>query len=184
MSGEGKYSVYEDTIPGPQSGGTDPKKIAFLSEVFKGGPSLNKDEVLKRAKELLTPPVQKDGMGVFPGGQVSLDYSGAPDLNDVKFSKPGDPSTPFTPDVRSPGSAVPADQLGSVDTSVVTTNVIPASGDPGAKVSDFAPNYVPGAPNTGTKSPELFSQKVSSQTLGTPGAMSTSTDNSGGEIYK
>lgn len=184
MSGEGKYSNYRDTIPGPQNGGTSETKLAFLDAAFKGGPSLKKDDVLKRAKALLSPPVQVDGWGLFPGGKVSLDYAGSPNLNDVKFAKPGDPSTPFTPDVRSPGTVVPVDQLGSVDTNVVTTNLEPVSGDPGNKISDFAPNYIPGAPGTGTKSPSVFSEKVSSQTLGTQSSTSTLTDNSGGEIYK
>jgi hypothetical protein len=184
MPGQGKYTNYSDGIPDAAHGGTSQEKLTFLSKLFPGGPKLDIQSVIAAAKKFLTPSVQTTPDLSFPGQNVSLDFAGAPSLSDVKFKNPGDPSTPFTPDVRSPGSAVPADQLGDTSTDSIQTNLVPVSGDPGVNVNDFAPNYVPGGPGTGTKSPDATSTQISSKTLGETLPASTGIDGSGGEIYK
>jgi hypothetical protein len=184
MPGQGKYTNYSDKIPGPDQGGTSAGKLTFLSKLFPGGPKLDIKTVIDAAKKFLTPAVQDTPDLSFPGQKVNLNFADAPSLSDVKFKNPGDPSTPFTPDVRSPGSAVAADQLGDTSTDSIQTNLIPVAGDPGVNVNDFAPNYVPGGPGTGTKSPSATSTQVSSKVLGENLPASTGIDGSGGEIYK
>lgn len=183
MPGKGKYSNYSDTIPSSDKGGTNPAKLAFLSKLYSSGPSLTQADVTSRANDNLIPSVQQSDLQMF-GGPVSLDYTGAPNLSDVTWSKPGDPSTPYTPDVRSPGTAVPVDQLGSTDTTAIQTNMNPRDGDPGIKTSDFSPNYVPGGPAGGTKSPSIYAKKIADTlSLGKELPKSTVTDSSGAEIY-
>lgn len=181
MPGKGKYSNYSDTVPDASQGGTSPAKLAFLSKVFTGGPSLNQADVAARGNDYLVPPVQ-NGNSLF--GPVNLNFSDAPDTATVQWGKPGDPSTPYTPDVRSPGSAVPADQLGSTDPASIQTNVTPRDGNPDVSPAAFAPNYVPGSPNSGTKSPAVYAKKIADTlTIGKELPKSTVVDSSGGEIY-
>ena len=181
MPGRGKYSNYSDTIPDASQGGTNPAKTAFLSKLYSAGPSLKQADVADRGNEYLVPPTQT-GNSMF--GPVHLDFSDSPDKASVQWTKPGDPSTPYTPDVRSPGSAVPADQLGSTDTTSVQTNLSPRDGNPDVSAAAFAPNYVPGNPTSGTKSPSVYAKKIADTlTLGKELPKSTVTDSSGGEIY-
>ena len=187
MPGEGKYSNYLDKMPDEKSGGISSAKLVLLKKLFPTAPSLNKDDVLKRALENLTPAEQNTPDPAFANlnGKVNLNYAGSPNLNDVKFNSPGGPSTPYTPDIRSPGSAVPVDQLGSTDTTSINTNLKPASGDPDVAPADFHKNYVPGTLDSGTKSPALQTEKVASKVeLGKSLPVSNMDDNSGGEIYK
>lgn len=183
MPGKGKYSNYSDTIPSPDKGGTNPSKLAFLSKVFPGGPSMKQSDVVSRANANLIPSVQQADVQMF-GGPVSLDYAGSPNLAEVAWAKPGDPSTPYTPDVRSPGTAVPVDQLGSTDSTSIQTNLVPRDGNPDVSTAAFAPNYVPGSPTGGTKSPSVYAKKIADTlTIGSDLPKSAVTDSSGGEIY-
>lgn len=173
MPGQGKYSNYSDTIPDQNKGGTSKSKLDLLKNLFKGGPDIDKKSVLQRAKDFLTPGKQDPDPGLFPGG-VDMLYGNAPNLEDVKWKNPGDPSTPYTPDVRSPGSAVPVDQLGNVDTSAVSTNLNPQSSDPGVAPGDFSHTIV--GTDT-TRSPDVFSKKISANDVeNVPTGM--------GELYK
>lgn len=180
MSGQGKYTNYSDNIPEPSQGGTSSSRLQFLKSLFKGGPDLSMKAVIDRAKSFLVPSAQPADPTIY-GGPVDLDYKNAPNLEDVKWSKPGDPSTPYTPDLRSPGVAPNVD-LGSTDTVMV--NLTPADGDPNIAPGTISPNYVVANPDSGTKSPNVTSAKVSSQELGTSGVSSVVTNNSAGEIYK
>lgn len=94
---------------------------------------------------------QAGDLGMFPNG-VDLTYQGTtlttvPNLNDVKWTKAGDPAIPYAPDVSSPGPG----RTEGIDKDV----------NPDLKVSDFKQNYVPAAPGTGTVSPSTTSEKVS-----------------------
>lgn len=180
MSGQGKYTNYSDKIPGPDAGGTSSAKLDFLGKLFKGAPDLSMKAVLDRAKMLLTPSTQKADVTTF-GGNVDLDYKGAPNMADVKWKNPGDPSTPYTPDIRSPG---PAAGIELSNMNSVVTNVTPHDQDPSLKVSDLAPNYIVGAPGTGTNSPNLASPKVAAQELGSSQQSVITGAGSDGEIYK
>lgn len=186
MPGKGKYTNYSDQIADETHGGTSQKKIDFLSRLFSTGPSMKIADVIKRAQEIFNPPVQT---GVDPllyeGGKVNMDYRDAPDLSDVKFSKPGDPSTPYTPDIRAPGiSSATRDTLGSTDTTDVVTNLEPREGDPGISTEELVPNYIPGSPGSGTKSPAIFSKKVADATvLGKDLPNAKGNDSTGGENF-
>lgn len=159
MSGQGKYTTYAP----PMS-----EKNTLLNKLFKSKDLVQRpptqDLVGKEtdaiaatiaiAKEVLTPTNQSGDLGHFPNG-VKLDFSGTP-LNehapdtaegkDVKWTKAGDPANSFVPDVSSPG---PGKTEGS-DKDV----------DPEVAVKDLKPNYVQGAPGTGTKSPTSTSAKI------------------------
>ena len=84
-------------------------------------------------------------LAMFPTG-VDLDFKGSPNLDDVKWTNAGDPANPYTPDISSPG---PGKTAGT-----------DKADDPGITPADIHPNYVPGAPGTGTKSPSATTPKV------------------------
>lgn len=182
MPGQGKYSNYADTLSTE-----DNKKVGFLGKLFSSGPAMDKKSVVDRAKVFLIPTTQE---GADPqlwgnGGIVSLTYGDAPEISKVAFSKAGDPSTPYTPDVRSPGTSVPIDQLGSLDT--VSINLQPQSGNPDVNYNFFKPNYVAGGAGSNTRSPGEAADFISGQShkaMGNSLPASTVLDGSGAEIYK
>jgi hypothetical protein len=104
--------------------------------------------------------VDRDGAA----GSVDLSYSGAPNTNDVKWdsaksnfsgsptTNSGGPANAFVPDVSSPG---PGKTLG-IDKDV----------NPNISIADLKPAYVPGAPDTGTVSPNATSSIIGSSPLG------------------
>ena len=71
---------------------------------------------------------------------------------DGAWKKSGDPANSFSPDLSSPGPG--------------KTDGTDKSADPELKSSDIKPSYVPGGPNTGTKNPAAYAQKIASQILG------------------
>lgn len=101
--------------------------------------------------------------GMFPNG-VDLTYSGAPNINDVKWDSAktnfsglpttnnGGPANAFVPDVSSPG---PGKTLG-----------LDKDTNPNISVADLKPNYVPGAPDTGTVSPSSTSSGLGASPIG------------------
>jgi len=98
---------------------------------------------------------QAGDSSIFPEG-VNLNYQGTstvsvPNLNDVEWKNPGDPSNAYVPDVSSPGPG----RAQGIDKDV----------DPGLSPADFKPNYVPAAPGTGTTSPHTTSGVVGSSPL-------------------
>lgn len=181
MPGQGKYSNYADTLSTE-----DNARIGFLGKVFSGSPSLAMKDVIARAKAYLVPAKQTGADTLqFPSGEVDLNYTASPDISAVAWGKAGDPSTPYTPDVRSPGSSVPLDQLGNTDTTSISTNLSPKDNKPDDL--DFKPNYTPGQVGSGTRSPANAVGFVTDKNeAGLGGALpaSTNADTSGGEIYK
>ena len=178
MSGKGKYTTY---VP-PKS-----TRRSFFEKLFKGSgkewvptvgstdetpPFVGLDQAqaakaaAKAGNEImratLNGGITAGDLNQFPMG-VDLSYSGKvatiqpPDTEagkDDAWSRPGDPANSYVPDLTSPG---PGKTLG-----------IEKDLDPKIASSDIKPNYVPGAPDTGTKSPSTVSGKVyDANTLGT-----------------
>jgi len=183
MPGQGKYSNYSDTL-----GGEDKARVGFLGKLFSGGPSMAKPDVIARAKAFLVPASQRPPDAVAWGTEaVDMSYVGSPDISKVGWSKPGDPSTPYTPDVRSPGSAVPQELLGSTDTTSISTNVSPKDVNPDVSYAAFKPNYVAGVVGGGTRSPAEAATFVKGQGSNLGKSLPESDvvgKGAGGEIYK
>ena len=70
------------------------------------------------------------------------------------------PATSFSPDLSSPGPG--------------KTEGIDKSANPEIKSSDIKPNYVIGGPNTGTKNPAAYAQRIAAQLLGVPNKLGSS----------
>jgi hypothetical protein len=136
MPGKGKYTQYA----APQ----DDKRI-FLGKLFKGHPTagMTEQQAMKQTvnmgNALLIPDLQQGDLKSV--GEVKLDFSDAPEMKDVKWTKENDPANAYVPDIRSPG---PNDD-GKLD-------------DPDIKPEDIKPNYVVGT--NGTKFPLETSSKV------------------------
>lgn len=172
MSGPGKgiHINYPNTnMPDAQHGGTNPEKIDFLRKLYSTGPDMSLKAVLERAKEYLDVPRYQD----------------APDITSVAWGKPGDPSSPYTPDIRAPGMAVSVEELGSTDTTSIKTGFTLPSDAPSIKgdelVKVLAPNLIPGAPGTATRSPKETSVKIDA---GTSLGADYPTNPLGTELYK
>lgn len=104
---------------------------------------------------------QAGDINMFPNG-VRLNFADAPNLADVKWdstkfspsgvvTNSGGPANSYAPDISSPG--------------VGKTLGIDKDADPKISVSDLKPNYVPGAPGTGTVSPSSTSPTIGTSTL-------------------
>lgn len=110
----GKYTTYVGGVA------TDAHKL--LSRLFPGGPFATPltqgDE--KAAQKLVidvaranvqagvggiqpSDGVQAGDLGMFPTG-VQLGFGDSPDVSTVKWTNPGDPASPYIPDVSSPGA--------------------------------------------------------------------------------
>lgn len=100
----------------------------------------------------------------FPTG-VKTNYSGAPNLNDVAWdtatstfggppSNAGGPANPYTPDLSSPGPGKTSGTQKDIDPKITT--------------SDIKPNYVAGAPDTGTVSPSATASLLGTTPIGSP----------------
>ena len=169
MSGTGKYTTYAP----PAS-----DKNTFLNKIFHSddatqkpivqdlvGKELDaKEAVVSIAKVELTPAKQQGDMNYFPQG-VNLDFRDSPDVTTVGWTRPGDPANSFAPDITSPGPG--------------KTEGLQKDEDPKIKIVDLKPTYVPGAPNTGTKSPSAYAAKIiAANLLGVP----TKLGDSGGNV--
>lgn len=152
MAGQGKYTIYA-----PISN----DKNNLLSKLFPSSPTSGfvgkevdyRNIVVNQGNSFLKNGLQP-GDSYFGNG-VNMDYSGAPDIlmgADGAWTKSGDPANSFSPDLSSPGPG--------------KTDGTDKSADPELKSSDIKPNYVPGGPNTGTKNPAVYAQKIASQILG------------------
>jgi hypothetical protein len=109
--------------------------------------------------------IQAGDSSMFPTG-VNLSFRDAPNLAEVKWdskkfsfdgavTNSGGPANPYTPDVSSPG---PGKTLG-IDKDV----------DPKITVADVkSDSYIPGAPGTGTTSPDTTSTNIGSAPIGKP----------------
>jgi len=109
---------------------------------------------------------------MFPNG-VDLTYSSAPNLADVKWdsaktnfsglptTNSGGPANSYVPDISSPGPG--------------KTSGVEKDTNPNISASEIKPNYVPGAPETGTVSPNTTSSGLGTTPIGkdlTPGKSS------------
>lgn len=163
--GSGKYTQYA----APASAKND-----LLNKLFKSNDPVNfppaQDLVGKEndarlatlaiGQAYLTPAHTAGDLGFWPTG-VDLSFASAPNTADVKWVNPGDPANPYVPDISSPG---PGKTLG-----------IEKSVDPDIKISDLKPNYVPAAPDTGTKAPSDTSAKqYAANVLGVPSKLGDS----------
>jgi hypothetical protein len=93
---------------------------------------------------------QAGDISMFPTG-VNLKYTGTtevpvPNLEDVKWTKPGDPANAYVPDISSPGPG--------------RTQGIEKDVNPNVEYTDIKPNYVPGGNNLDTVSPDTSSPTV------------------------
>lgn len=165
MSGQGKYTIYAPV--------SNAKNI-LLGKLFPASPTsafVGKEvdyraQVVGSGNSNLKPSSQVGDSYFGPG--VSLDFTDAPNIlagADGAWKNAGDPANSFTPDLSSPGPG--------------KTDATDKNANPEIKASDIKPSYVPGGPNTGTKSPAEYAKKVAAQVLGVPGKMGSS-DSSGG----
>lgn len=169
MSATGKYTTY---APPANDKNTFLNKV-FHSEDAKQKPIVQdlvgketeaREAVVAIAKVELTPAQQQGDLNYFPQG-VALNFAGAPNTADVKWTQAGDPSNPYAPDITSPGPG--------------KTEGLQKDEDPKISVTDLKPNYVPGAPSTGTKTPLGISAKIiAANLLGVP----TKLGDSGGNV--
>lgn len=135
------------------------ERAANGAGVFYGAP--NQTNNSKAAEELLkrAVPLFSEGKGdatIFPSG-VNMGYQGtsaatAPNFNDVAWKNPGDPAFAYVPDISSPGPG--------------RTSPLEKDVDPKITQSDVKPNYVAGAPDTGTTSPADTSPSLGVTSLG------------------
>lgn len=187
MSGTGKYTQYAPTATTAHTlldklfTSKDAKQFSPVQGlVGKETDARNATLALATAKVVLgvggiqpSDGVQQGDASMFPQG-VNLDYSGKlasiqpPDTaegKDVVWKNPGDPANSYMPDITSPGP-------GKTDGKDKDTN-------PTIAVKDIKPAYVPGAPDTGTRSPSVTDGKVfSGELLGTTGKLGDSGANS------
>lgn len=192
--GKGRYTAYVPDV----SNTNISKRYTRLWSLFNGtagdrgslygatstGPQMSNataaSEAVKIAKAIFLPSgVQAGDAAIFPGG-VDLSYGKAPDLTKVKWDDKvnrlniaggaattfGSPAIPYAPDISSPGPGAPGQ---------VKTDGIDKDTDPKLSVESFKPGYVPGAPGTGTTSPDVTSKNVGLGPLGNTLTMGSST---------
>lgn len=160
MPGEGKYTSYSGLSKADQL-----PKANFLKKLFgshvKSGDGLDtappqvlhdpadedgmRKDIIAISKAAMQPAHQIGDMGFFPTG-VDMQFQGAPDISTVKWDSAGDAANPYAPDISSPGPG--------------KTEGTDKDKDPQIQIADLKPNYVPGAPNTGTKSPIATVAKI------------------------
>lgn len=150
MSGRGKYTVY---VPVAQA------KYALLGRLFKGNSTIESPfakamesgdqeaarlETVARGQQFLQPDLQKGDPNYLPDG-VHLDFTGdpngitPPDLEKVAWTRPGDPSTGYFPDLRSPGPGVSDPKARNTDPEISNEDI-------------KGPGYIPGQPGVSTTS--------------------------------
>lgn len=89
----------------------------------------------------------------FTGAGADIQAPNTLATADNAWNAPGDAANSYVPDITSPGPG---------KTEGIEKNV-----NPEIKASDVKPNYIPGGPGTGTKSPSVTSGKLyDAQTLG------------------
>lgn len=147
MPGKGKYGQYG----AKQIGSQYDAKNKLMALLYPEAPYAGLDETAAREKvlntsgPLLTSGVQNQAgpHDTLGGMDIDMNYIAAPDLKDVKWTKPGDPVNPYVPDTRSP--------LGGSDAE----DKVP---DPGTDLAEevYKPNYVPGS----IQSPSTTSPKI------------------------
>jgi hypothetical protein len=120
MPGQGKYTQFAPLKVDASTKGQ--ASTTRLSKLFNSPPEITSPpDLFKIANAAL---LATDNGGVqagdpvqFPGG-VSLTYASAPDLAAVKVGGGGLPSTPYTPNLTSPGEKAGANPAGQTDMGV------------------------------------------------------------------
>lgn len=112
--------------------------------IENGKPTTNLVEV-ESGRKFLTPRYVV-GNPMFPGTGFNLEFDGSPNLGSYAWEKPGDPSTAFSPDQRSPGNTVSAT---TVD-GPVAPNLTPLSSNGQRELTDVKPGF---NGSDGTQSP-------------------------------
>lgn len=165
MSGQGKYTVYappasdKNTLLNKLFHSSDPIEKSPVQDLV-GQENDARTQTVAAGVTYLQPAHTAGDPGHFPSG-VDLNFAGAPDVTTVGWVNAGDPANPYVPDISSPGP-------GLTDGTDKTT-------DPQLTTTDLKPNYVPGAPGTGTKSPTATNAKlIAAALLGVPGKMGDS----------
>jgi hypothetical protein len=86
------------------TGGSGKSDIAVLQKAFPGSPvyagSLTDEYATDQYMDIVTNAEVNDGGHTF--GTVDLNYSQAPDLNDVEVGGAGKPGSPYAPNIASP----------------------------------------------------------------------------------
>lgn len=77
--------------------------------------------------------IQAGDLGMFPAGvDLSFGYTigsppnSSPDVTTVKWTNPGDPANPYTPDITSPGPGLTAGTDKNVDPKIAAADINPA----------------------------------------------------------
>lgn len=170
MSGRGKYTTY---VPVANI------KYNLLGRLFKGNSTIDSPfakhmesgdneqarlETVARAKQFLQPDLQQGDPNYLPNG-VHLDFTGdpegitPPDTAKVVWSKPGDPSTGFFPDLRSPGPGVTDPKSRNTDPEISNEEIKGPGyviGQPGVSTTTSPTSKIPGihaANELGTSAP-------------------------------
>lgn len=105
--------------------------------------------------------VQHGDINMFPQG-VKFNFIDAPNIADVKWDSPkfsmsgivtnsGGPANAYVPDISSPG--------------VGKTQGTDKDVDPKISVADLKPDYIPGAPGTGTVAPSTTASLIGASSL-------------------
>jgi hypothetical protein len=140
------------------TGGSGKADLAVLQAAFPGSPVYSGDiddtYVTEQYMNIVTNAVVNDGGHTF--GTVDLNYTGAPNLEEVEVGGGGLPGSPYAPNIASPPVGQnPAD--------------IPASGVEAtnrARGSGGAFNSVPGTGDAVSASPNNTAAVISRQTVG------------------
>lgn len=166
--GGGRHSYYSDTLP------VRMKPSEAVKAMFPGSPlydgSYGQQQVVDKANEILAAGVIGTGEGgdgnvnyMYPEG-VRMDYQDSPDIREVAWGGAGDPSSPYTPDIRSPG---PADGAALGDMSGdPTVNMSPQDTAPPDATSPAAlkPTLNVDDPLNSTRSPQDTAQLIATGT--------------------
>lgn len=150
MSGTGKYTQYapvasdRNALLNKLFHSEDDVRVPLAQDLV-GKEEETRQAILEIAREFLQPAHQVGDMGHFPEG-VDLNFANAPTISDVEWKQAGDPANSFAPDISSPGPG--------------KTEGTDKDENPEIEIADLKPNYIPGAPRTGTKSPSASNAKI------------------------
>ncbi len=144
------------------SSGTSIHQKAFPSSPIHSG-ELTAETVKAKFIELVQGDSINDGGHTF--GEMSRDYTEAPNLDEVVVGGGGLPGSPYAPNIASPADGVNPTSI--PESGVEVTQAAKGSGDP--FMSPVLGMNAQGLPN-----PSASSQNVSRVTLGTLGAFGSS----------
>ena len=98
------------------------------------------------------PAMFPTGVDITFAGRTLDSPNGPPDVQNVKWTNPGDPANPYVPDISSPGPG----KTDGVDKSV----------DPQITPEDIKPTYIVGQPNSATRQPMVTGAKIAATNNG------------------